>query len=331
MADHSPVRMGLIGCGNIWRSVYRPIVAGLGDRVTITALCDLSPLAAGEAAALLPAARRYAEPESLFREEPLDAIMVLTSEQANAPTALAALRAGLAVYLEKPPAISVPEWRRLADAAEAEGSTGRGRIYTAFNRRHTPLFRNWRLPEAVRLRSVRGVLRRKGRAVPTFPFTAVHLIDAAEFFSGRLLAEARSFFGEGESGPFWQIRGFLEGGAVCDLTFVPNGPNYAEHLVFETEDRIWELHFPNRGGAEYPGGLVVSRALSPASERETDPQVVRGDPGADPLEAMGHAPCFRDFLDRLEDRTWETSLHRLHRCGSTIALLEEMLSQAAVV
>lgn len=323
-----PIRMGLIGCGNIWRAVYHPVLTKLADRVKITAFCDVSPRPAEAAAALLPEARRYADADSLFRQEPLDAVLVLTSERSNAPTALAALRAGLAVFLEKPPAISVPEWRQLAAAAEA--SAGPGHIYTAFNRRQTVLFRNWRPPEGASLRSVRGVLRRQGRGVATFPLTAVHLIDSAQFFSGRLLAEARSFFCEDESGPHWQLKGVLEGGAACDLTCVPDGPDNAERLVFETEDRIWELHFPNQAHTEHPGGLLVSRPLSPGPHRDADAKVVHGDLGTDPLEATGHIPNVRDFLDRIEDAAWDSSPHQVRRCGPTIALLEEMLSQAEI-
>jgi virulence factor len=317
--------MGLIGCGNIWRAVYHPVLTKLGDRVKITAFCDISPGPAEAAAALLPGARRYADADTLLRQEPLDAALVLTSEHANAPTALAALRAGLAVFLEKPPAVSVPEWRQLAVAAEA--SPGPGWIYTAFNRRQTVLFRDWRLPEGASLRSVRGVLRRQGRGVATFPFTAVHLIDSAQFFSGRCLVEARSFLREGENGPYWQIKGALEGGAACELSCVPDGPDNAEFLVIETEDRIWELHFPNQAHAEHPGGMLVSRPVAPDPERDAAAKVVHGDLGDDPLEATGHVPSFRDFLDRIENAAWNSSPHQVGRCGPTIALLEEMLVQ----
>jgi virulence factor len=320
-----PIRVGLIGCGNIWRAVYHPVLTKLADRVKVTAFCDISPGPAEATATLLPDARRHPDADSLFRQEPLDAALVLTSERANAPTALAALQAGLAVFLEKPPAVTVPEWRRLADAAEA--STGPGRIYTAFNRRQTVLFRNWRPPKGASLRRVRGVLRRQGRGLATFPFTAVHLIDSAQFFSGRPLAEARSFFSEDECGPHWRIQGVLEGGAACELTCVPDGPDNAEHLVIETEDRIWELHFPNQAHTKHPGGLLVSRPVSPAPDRDADATVVQGDLGDDPLEATGHVPSVRDFLDRIENAAWDSSPHQLRRCGPTIALLEEMLGQ----
>jgi len=323
---HSPLRLGLIGCGNIWRVVYRPVMERLADRAIITAFCDLSPRAADEAAVALPGAHRYADMESLLHKEPLDAVMVLTSEQANAPTALAALRAGYAVYMEKPPGASVAQWRELTAAANAEASTGTGRIYTAFNRRHTPLFRNWSLPEGSRLRRVKGVMRRQRREVSTYPYTAFHLIDAAQYFAGRLLTNAHPIFGEGEHGLYWQIRGEYEGGAACELDLVPNAGDYVERLVFETDDQVWELHFPNREGVECPGGLLAMRAVSRSSKKDAGVEV-HGDPEEDPLEAMGNAPCVRDFLDQVEDGRWENSPHRLDRCGSTVALVDEMVRQ----
>ena len=322
-------RIGLIGCGNIWRIVYQPILASLSDRVQITAFCDRSPGTAASAAAILPEARRYDDPITLFREESLDAALVLTSENANASTALAALRAGLAVFLEKPPAISRSEWRQLTEADESETAAHRGHIYAAFNRRHTPLFHPWRLPADSPLCSVRGALTRQGRPVATFPYTAVHLIDSAQFFSGQRLTEFQIEFCEGETAANWNIRGRFEGGALCDLTFVPDGHDQSEYLHFETTDRIWRLHFPNGLHTEYAAGLLseVPRDSQqmPITERNG------GGLSANPLEALGHAPCFRDFLDRLEKQDWESSPHRLRWCESTVALLEEMLQSVRPV
>jgi virulence factor len=324
--EPSPLRLALIGCGNIWRGVYHPVIASMKDRARITAVCDISSNATEEAAALLPGVHRYSDPGKLFHDEALDAAVVLTSEKANAAVARAALRAGLGVFLEKPPGVSVAEWRNLLEAAEA---ATKGGIYTAFNRRHVPLFRNWRLPEGSRLRNVRGVLLRRGRALSTFPFTAVHLIDSVQYFAGRLFAEARAFLNEGKDRSFWQVRGRLESGAICNLTLAPDGASDAEHLVFETEDKIWELHFPHSESSAHPEGLLVSRPVGSASRRDGVSEFIRSDPGLDVLDALGHRSNFNNFLARIEDGAWAASPHHLRHCGVTIALLEEMLDQTA--
>ena len=321
----SPARIGLIGCGNIWRAVYHPILDSLKGRVRITAFCDPSDSAADFTAQLLPAAKRYADADTLFREEKLDAAIVLTSETANAATALSAIRSGLAVYLEKPPATSALEWRQLTAVANGEAASNGGQIYTAFNRRHTPLFKKWRLSPDVHLRTVRGVLHRQGRPVETYPYTAVHLIDSVQFFSGRLLTETTCTFSEGEHGLYWKVQGYFEDGAACELIFIPNSSHHSEAIVFEAMDQKWELYFPNSPSKEHPDGLLRSRSLV----QEQDIDCARGEPEADPLEAMGHAPCFRDFLDRLENNDWEASPHSLRQSEFTVGILEKMLESVA--
>jgi len=156
--DRKSIRLGLIGSGNIWRQVYLPAVAGFGDRVEMISVCDVSSRAVEAALAQLPSAHGYDDPREMFRNEVMDAVLVLTAEKANAAMALVALRAGVPVFQEKPPAMSVAEWRELMAATESGG-----RLYTGFNRRHTPLFRGWRFPEGARMQSVRGALLRQGR------------------------------------------------------------------------------------------------------------------------------------------------------------------------
>jgi virulence factor len=307
-----PCTIALIGCGHIARTIYVPVIQSLKDRVRVTAVCDLRPGAARDMAALFSGARAYADAGTLFREEKPDAAMVLTKETANAPTAGLALKAGVPVYLEKPPAVSVAQWEELM---RVEASTGVP-LFTAFNRRHTPLFRGWEAPEG--LRNVRGLMERQGRPAATFPYTAAHLIDSAQFFSGSCLDEASASLEEELGIARWEIRGEFANGAFCELTVIPSGPEHRESLVFETERGTWDFQFPNPEGTSCPQGRLEGLEEGSSKEGRED----------DPLEAMGYAPCFRDFLDYLERGNWSECPHRLASCGGTVRLLEEMMAEA---
>ena len=81
-------------------------------------MCDLDP-AAAEAAEQRYGAPSFPDLESLVDSVRPDVIHVCTPHDAHVPVALAALRAGIAVVLEKPVARTVAEAAQLVEAAEA--------------------------------------------------------------------------------------------------------------------------------------------------------------------------------------------------------------------
>jgi virulence factor len=299
------LRIGVIGCGFIFRSIYSPLLQSLGDRVQVAGVCDVQPDSLRQAAEIFPGTRVYTRAEELLEREELDAVLVLTPEVYNAPTAALALEKNLAVYLEKPPAVSHAEWTDLKN----KEARSEGWIYTAFNRRHTP-FEGWHPPK--NLRKVGGLLARRGRVVKTFPFTAVHLIDAAQYFSGASFGELAVAWEQEEKR--WRLSGPMTNGAACDLVIVPDGREHAEYLVVEA-DETWKMVFPNREASHCPeGGLFHGSRFYPIPE-DRSPM----------LEAAGFAPCLRTFLDLVENGDKSDSRHRLASCEGTIRLLEKML------
>ena len=308
--DYDPLKkIGVIGCGFIFKTFYSPILQSLSDRLQVTCVCDLRSNLVQGAVQAHPGARAYLSVHELLVQESLDAVLVLTTEVNNAPITAAALEKRIAVYLEKPPALSMSEWHELRNQEVRSGRF----IYTAFNRRHTPFIR-WETP--ARLRKIRGRMVRRGRPVHTFPFTAVHLIDAATYFSGMAFAQATPTMER--DGTRWRISGRMTNGAECELIIVPDGAEHAEFLVFEG-DETSEMYFPNPEADQYrEGRLTCGSRLYPLRQ-----------PISDPIEVMGFAPCFRTFLDLLEKGGESGSPHRLASCESTIKLLEEMLGQSA--
>jgi predicted dehydrogenase len=115
------LRYGIIGCGGIAEGKHLPAISRLKD-VEMTAFCDTIP-AKAEAAN-----RNYAEGKGkvfadyreLLRED-LDAVCVLTPNNAHCEITVAALEAGKHVLCEKPMATSYRETQAMLAARDKSG------------------------------------------------------------------------------------------------------------------------------------------------------------------------------------------------------------------
>ena len=186
-------RIALIGCGLIGRKRLAALPAG-----AFAAACDLE---IGRAEQLVASARTgYATDDAarIFADPAIDAVIVCTLNAALAPLALAAIRAGKHVLVEKPGAISTEQADELIDAARAAGV----RVRVGFNHRfHPALLQARSLYESGALGPLMFVRGRYGhggrvgydrewRADPTLSGggelidQGVHLIDLAGWFLG---------------------------------------------------------------------------------------------------------------------------------------------------
>ena len=108
--------MGVVGLGAVAQAVHLPLLAKHPDRFRIAALCDLSGAAREALGARygVPPERRYASAEELLDAGGIDAVAILTSGSHGA-LAVAAARAGYAVFCEKPLAYTAEELDELAE------------------------------------------------------------------------------------------------------------------------------------------------------------------------------------------------------------------------
>jgi predicted dehydrogenase len=113
------VRIGVVGCGLIAQVMHLHYLNELSDRFELAAVCDLSPGLAAGCAERFGVHRAYADWEALL-EDQLDAVMVLTSGD-HAPIALAAARAGMHVFVEKPMALCSHSAEEVVRAAGSAG------------------------------------------------------------------------------------------------------------------------------------------------------------------------------------------------------------------
>jgi predicted dehydrogenase/threonine dehydrogenase-like Zn-dependent dehydrogenase len=135
---HAPLAsVGLIGAGAFAASILVPALREAG--FTLDAVASASGAAARGAQERLGFGRALSVDE-LIADPGIGLIAITTRHDSHAELAARALRAGKAVFVEKPPALTED---KLADLAAARAESG-GVLAVGFNRRHAPLARELR-------------------------------------------------------------------------------------------------------------------------------------------------------------------------------------------
>jgi predicted dehydrogenase len=112
-----PVRVGLIGCGNISAAYLK--AAPLFPELQIVCCADLDDSRATARAAEF--GLRATSISALLEDPAIEVVLNLTIPQAHVPVGLDAIAHGKHVHSEKPLATSIAEGRRLLEAAAAAG------------------------------------------------------------------------------------------------------------------------------------------------------------------------------------------------------------------
>ena len=132
------VNVGVIGLGEVAQVVHLPVLEALGDRFRLGAVCDVSPsllAAIGDRYGVPPQARHIAFADLVTRGD-LDAVLVLNSDEYHADCAIAALRHGKHVLVEKPMCLTLAESDAIARARDESGR----QVMVAYMRRFAPAF-----------------------------------------------------------------------------------------------------------------------------------------------------------------------------------------------
>ncbi|HZG88158.1 Gfo/Idh/MocA family oxidoreductase [Paenibacillus sp.] len=132
----SKVKVGIIGLGEVAQIIHLPILQALSDRYEIAALCDISPSLVAWAGERFGVSNLYTDAHELVRQEDLDAVFVLNSDEYHAEHAIAALRAGKHVLIEKPMTLTVSDADALIAARDAAGV----HVMVGYMRRYAPAF-----------------------------------------------------------------------------------------------------------------------------------------------------------------------------------------------
>ncbi|MBM3848196.1 MAG: Gfo/Idh/MocA family oxidoreductase, partial [Verrucomicrobia bacterium] len=117
----SPLRLGIIGCGNVL-GAYQMVIDRLRARGAVEVILACGREAQRSSArSLLQTARFTTDARDVIEADDLDAVIILTSMSEHARWAQAALEAGKHVLVEKPFATTLTEANNLIALSERTG------------------------------------------------------------------------------------------------------------------------------------------------------------------------------------------------------------------
>jgi UDP-2-acetamido-3-amino-2,3-dideoxy-glucuronate N-acetyltransferase len=114
----SSPRVCVTGCGHWGKNLAR----NFGELGTLHAICETDPGRLAAFAALYPQAKPHAQFADALADSSIDAVVLATPAEAHRDMAIAALRAGKDVFVEKPLAL---DWREGIDMVEAAHAANR--------------------------------------------------------------------------------------------------------------------------------------------------------------------------------------------------------------
>ncbi|MFS8197665.1 bi-domain-containing oxidoreductase [Streptomyces sp. CWNU-52B] len=177
----APVRVAFAGAGNYATSMLLPHLANR-DGVELSTVVTTTALSAANAKRKFGFAEATTDLDAVLGDPSVDAVFVVTRHSSHAELTQRALRAGKAVFVEKPLALTGDE---LAGVLAAVEESGNDRLQVGFNRRFAPL-----LQEAKRRFGAR-----------TGPASVRYLVNAGRLDHGswylRQGTEGSRFAGEG--------------------------------------------------------------------------------------------------------------------------------------
>jgi predicted dehydrogenase/threonine dehydrogenase-like Zn-dependent dehydrogenase len=129
------VRLGVIGAGNYASSMLLPHLRDRAD-VRLVEVATASGLSATNAQRRFGFERCSTDHRGLLADESVDAVVIATRHHAHAAMVCEALRAGKAVFVEKPLAVDPDQLQAILAAVD---DSGNDRLMVGFNRRFAPL------------------------------------------------------------------------------------------------------------------------------------------------------------------------------------------------
>jgi len=227
--------VGFIGAGNYASSMLLPHLQRRGD-VALVHVGTTKSLSAVNARRKFGFATASTSADAVLADDSLDAIFVVTRHHSHADLVSRALRAGKAVFVEKPLALSEDELQRIVDTVR---ETGNDRLMVGFNRRFSPLL--------VQLRSEFGT--------PGNGSASRYLINAgrleADSWYGNGALEGSRFTGEG--GHFIDTLSWWTGSLPAEVYAVGGPePDDVQVTIRFQDGSTGSIAYLTAGNARYP-------------------------------------------------------------------------------
>jgi predicted dehydrogenase/threonine dehydrogenase-like Zn-dependent dehydrogenase len=238
------IRVALVGAGGFAQGTHVPNLRRLEDLFALRCVMSRTGSTARAVAERNGASYATTDYDEVLRDEDVDLVLISTRHDLHAPMALAALRAGKNVFVEKPLALNEAE---LADieAFFAEAGEGAPLLMTGFNRRFSPAAEHARAALAGRTTPLVADYRMNAGFIPLD-----HWVHGPEG-GGRNIGEACHVY---------DLFNFLVGGAgVRDVTaqsIAPSGrlarnDNFTATISYD-DGSLCTLTYTALGNADHP-------------------------------------------------------------------------------
>lgn len=235
------VRLGVIGAGNYASSMLLPHLLKNGD-VRLASVATTTSLTAQNAKRKFGFGFATTDYRNLVDSEDIDAVIIATRHASHAGLVAEALKAGKAVFVEKPLALSVDD---LDLVHQAITESGNDRLMVGFNRRFSPM-----------VRSIAEQL--EGIDAPLVGYYRVHAgqLDQSSWYLDR--TEGSRFCGE--AGHFFDVLSYLIGSrpttiSATGLRPLRSLPDDRENIVATIQYQngsVGSLLYLTQGGAKLP-------------------------------------------------------------------------------
>jgi predicted dehydrogenase len=311
----TPLRIGIVGCGEATQILHLPSLRQLGDGVEVVAACDASRAVVETVTREWDIPVAVTDPAELFAQADVDAVLVASPDETHAPLTVAALRAGKHVLVEKPMCVTLAQ----ADAVIAEQARTGLVVQVGYMRLHAPAFAEARALVAslgeIRLARVHQVLganalivdgtsrvaRPEPSAAAAGPTPLERLmreqvgdVDAARLAAFRLLLGVSShdlsvmrellgvpagvLHATARHGGAYLTAAFDYGSYVCVFeTGMDAIARFDCHIEVYADDRVVRLEYDTPYVRNLPTHVCVTEANGTGGVRESRTQIAWGD------------------------------------------------------
>jgi len=130
------LNVGLIGLGEVAQVIHLPVLQSLPEYYRIAALCDISPRLVAHIGEQYRVANLYTDMAELVKQENLDVVFILNSDEYHAECAIAAANHNKHVLIEKPMCLTFAE----ADAIIEARDRNQVKVMVGYMRRYAASF-----------------------------------------------------------------------------------------------------------------------------------------------------------------------------------------------
>jgi len=179
-ASARAVVLGVIGAGNYAQGVLLPLFKASAD-VTLRTICTATGVKAQKAKEKFGFETCATDWREVIADTAINTVLVATRHDLHAPIVCEALKAGKAVFVEKPLCL---RGEQLDEIVKVINQTGNARLLVGFNRRFAPF--------AAETRKLSGPLVMRYR-ISVMPLPREHWVNNPDIGGGRILGEVCHF------------------------------------------------------------------------------------------------------------------------------------------